>query len=51
MAKKTLDEQLQELQQMLLDWNTRDREEEIVRVELQRKVKDIRKYAEGLIKL
>lgn len=51
MAKKTLDEELQELQQMLLDWNTQDREDEIVRVELQRKVKDIRKYAEGLVKI
>lgn len=51
MARKTLDEQLQELQQMLIDWNTHSREDELVRVELQRKVKEIRKYAEGLIKI
>lgn len=51
MAKKSLDEQLKELDDMLTRWYTRDRETELIRVELQRKVREIRKYSEGLIKI
>ena len=51
MAKKTLDEQLKELEDMLAGWYTKDREEELMRVQLQRKVKEIRKYSEGVIKI
>lgn len=51
MEKKTLDEQLKELEDMLSRWYTKDREEELMRVQLQCKVKEIRKYSEGLIKI
>ena len=51
MAKKSLDEQLKELEDMLAKWYTNDRENELMRVQLQRKVKEIRKYSEGVIKI
>ena len=51
MAKKSLDEQLKELEDILAGWYTRNFEEELMRVQLQRKVKEIRKYSEGLIKI
>ena len=51
MAKKSLDEQLKELDDMLIRWYTKDRETELIRVELQRKVREIRKYSEGVIKI
>lgn len=51
MAKKSLDEQLKELDDMLTRWYTKDRETELIRVELQRKVREIRKYSEGVIKI
>lgn len=51
MEKKSLDEQLKELEDMLAGWYTKDREEELMRVQLQRKVKEIRKYSEGIIKI
>lgn len=51
MTKKSLDEQLKELEDMLSGWYTKDREEELMRVQLQRKVKEIRKYSEGVIKI
>ena len=51
MEKKTLDEQLKELEDMLSRWYTKNNEEELMRVQLQCKVKEIRKYSEGLIKI
>ncbi len=51
MEKKTLDEHLQDLQDMLIEWHTRDYIEEIMRVKLQRKVQEIQKYSEGVIKI
>ena len=51
MVKKSLDEQLKELEDMLAGWYTKDREEELMRVQVQRKVKEIRKYSEGVIKI
>lgn len=51
MTKKSLDEQLKELEDMLARWYTKDCEEESMRVQLQRKVKEIRKYSEGVIKI
>ncbi len=51
MSQKTLDEQLKELEDMLTEWYPKDCEEELMRVQLRRKVKEIRKYSEGIIKI
>ena len=49
--KKSLDEHLKELESMLANWYTTTCAEEIKRVELQHKVKEIRKYSETIIKI
>lgn len=51
MAKKSLDEQLKELEDMIKSWETRDGHEDIIRGQFLRKVQDIRKYSEGVIKI
>lgn len=51
MAKKSLDEQLKELEEMIKSWETRDGHEDIIRGKFLRKVKEILKCSEGVIKI
>lgn len=51
MAKKSLDEQLKELEEMIKSWETRDGHEDMIRGEFLRKVRDIQKYSAGVIKI
>lgn len=51
MANKSLDEQLKEIEEMLAGCYIKDCEEELMRVQLQCKAKEIRRYSEGVIKI